>query len=105
MLILQENTTVFRLPSDENTNQKNLIPLLGDSPGGWVKVSRRLLENGIRVGNLTEELNVLTEITEFKSDDWFDDTREVMGDDRIDLKLLHFLDQKKVNPFFGVKKD
>ena len=43
------------------------------SPGdAWVKVSKHLLANGVKVGNLTEELNVMTEITEFQSDDWFD---------------------------------
>ena len=70
------------------------------SPGdAWVKVSKHLLEHGVKVGNLTEELNVVTEITEFKSDDWFDGYfREVMGDDRIDfVKLLHSLNQKKRN--------
>jgi thymidylate synthase len=57
------------------------------SPGdAWVKVSNHLLTNGIKVGNLTEELNVMTEITEFKSDDWFDPHfRDIFGDDRIDF--------------------
>ena len=56
------------------------------SPGdAWVKVSKHLIANGVKVGDLTEELNVMTEITEFKSDDWFDPHfREVMGDDRIE---------------------
>lgn len=76
------------------------------SPGdAWVKVSTHLLENGVRVGNLTEELNVMTEITEFKSDDWFDGHfREVMGDDRIDYaKTVTFLKpepKKSDNSFF-----
>lgn len=64
------------------------------SPGdAWCKVSKHLLENGVKVGNLTEELNVMTEITEFKSDDWFDSSfRQVMGDDRIDFaKTVTFL--------------
>ena len=65
----------------------------------WVKVSKHLLENGVKVGNLTEELNVVTEITEFKSDNWFDGHfREIMGDDRIDfVKQLPFSNQKKRN--------
>jgi thymidylate synthase len=76
------------------------------SPGdAWVKVSKHLLEHGTKVGNLTEELNVMTEITEFKSDDWFDSHfREVMGDDRIDYaKSVTFVKpEPKVsdNPFF-----
>jgi len=76
------------------------------SPGdAWVKVSKHLLEHGTKVGNLTEELNVITEITEFKSDDWFDSHfREVMGDDRIDYaKSVTFVKpEPKVsdNPFF-----
>jgi len=76
------------------------------SPGdAWVKVSKYLLEHGTKVGNLTEELNVMTEITEFKSDDWFDSHfREVMGDDRIDYaKSVTFVKpEPKVsdNPFF-----
>ena len=81
------------------------------SPGDtWVKVSKHLLEHGVRVGNLTEELNVVTEITEFKSDDWFDGHfREIMGDDRIDFtKQLHSLNQNKRNQIIHslkMKKD
>lgn len=76
------------------------------SPGdAWVKVSKHLLEHGTKVGNLTEELNVMTEITEFKSDDWFDPHfREVMGDDRIDYaKSVTFVKPEPKasdNPFF-----
>lgn len=76
------------------------------SPGdAWVKVSKHLIANGVKVGDLTEELNVMTEITEFKSDEWFDPHfREIMGDDRIDYaKTVTFLEpQPKVsdNPFF-----
>lgn len=76
------------------------------SPGdAWVKVSQHLLASGSRVGNLTEELNVVTEITEFKSDDWFDGHfREVMGADRIDYaKTVTFLQpelNKSSSPFF-----
>ena len=45
------------------------------SPGdAWVKVSKHLIANGVKVGDLTEELNVMTEITEFKSDDWFEES-------------------------------
>ena len=57
------------------------------SPGdAWVKVSKHLLERGEKVGELIEELNVMMEITEFQSDDWFDSHfREIMGDDRIDF--------------------
>ncbi len=79
------------------------------SPGdAWVKVSNHILENGVKVGNLTEELNVMTEITEFKSDDWFDEHfRGVMGDDRIDFaKTVTFLKpEPKVsdNPFFDTE--
>lgn len=81
-----------------------------NSPGdAWVKVSKHLLENGVKVGNLTEELNVMTEITEFKSDEWFDSHfREVMGDDRIDFaKTVTFLKpEQKVsdNPFFEAEE-
>ena len=80
------------------------------SPGdAWVKVSKYLLENGVRVGNLTEELNVVTEITEFKSDNWFDGHfREIMGDDRIDFaKTVTFLkpEQKQSdNQFFEAEE-
>ena len=80
------------------------------SPGdAWCNVSKYLLENGVKVGNLTEELNVVTEITEFKSDDWFDGHfREVMGDDRIDFaKTETFLkpEQKKSdNSFFEAEE-
>jgi thymidylate synthase len=80
------------------------------SPGdAWVKVSKHLLENGVKVGNLLEELNVMTEITEFKSDDWFDTHfREVMGDDRIDFaKTVTFLQPKPFvsdNPFFAAEE-
>lgn len=77
------------------------------SPGdAWVKVSKHLLKHGNKVGNLLEELNVVTEITEFQSDDWFDPHfREVMGDDRIDYaKTVTFLQPSKKsggNQFFG----
>mgnify|MGYP000312258636 CR=1 FL=1 len=80
------------------------------SPGdAWVKVSKHLLASGSRVGNLTEELNVITEISEFKSDNWFDGHfREIMGDDRIDFaKTVTFLkpEQKKSdNPFFDAEE-
>lgn len=80
------------------------------SPGdAWVKVSQHLLASGSRVGNLTEELNVVTEITEFKSDEWFDPHfREVMGDDRIDYaKTVTFLKpepKKADNPFFEAEE-
>jgi thymidylate synthase len=76
------------------------------SPGdAWCKVSNHLLQNGEKVGNLLEELNVVTEITEFKSDDWFDkDFREIMGDDRIDYaKTVTFLkpqQKESDSPFF-----
>lgn len=77
------------------------------SPGdAWVKVSKHLLENGIKIGDLTEELNVMTEITKFESDDWFDSHfRNIMGDDRIDhASSVTFVEPKpKVsdNPFFS----
>ena len=80
------------------------------SPGdAWVKVSKYLLASGSRVGNLTEELNVVTEITQFESDDWFDGPfREVMGDDRIDFaKTVTFLKpepKKSDNPFFEAEE-
>jgi len=80
------------------------------SPGdAWVKVSKYLLASGSRVGNLTEELNVVTEITQFESDDWFDGHfREVMGDDRIDFaKTVTFLKpepKKSDNPFFEAEE-
>ena len=80
------------------------------SPGdAWVKVSKYLLASGSRVGNLTEELNVVTEITQFESDDWFDGHfREVMGDDRIDFaKTVTFLQpepKKADNPFFEAEE-
>ena len=80
------------------------------SPGdAWCKVSKHLLANGVKVGNLTEELNVMTEITEFKSDDWFDGHfREVMGDDRIDYaKTVTFLKpepKQAPNSFFAAEE-
>lgn len=80
------------------------------SPGdAWVKVSKYLLANGVKVGNLTEELNVVTEITEFKSDEWFHEPfKEIMGADRIDFaKTVTFLkpEQKKSdNPFFEAEE-
>lgn len=80
------------------------------SPGdAWVKVSKHLIANGVKVGDLTEELNVMTEITKFESDDWFDPHfRVVMGDDRIDYaKTVTFLEpQAKVSdsPFFSAEE-
>ena len=80
------------------------------SPGdAWVKVSKHLIANGVKVGDLTEELNVMTEITEFQSDDWFDPHfREVMGDDRIDYaKTVTFLEPKPFvsdSPFFQAEE-
>ena len=80
------------------------------SPGdAWVKVSNHLLEKGVKVGNLIEELNVMTEITEFQSDDWFDSHfREVMGDDRIDYaKTVTFLEpqpKEAPNSFFQAEE-
>jgi thymidylate synthase len=80
------------------------------SPGdAWVKVSKHLIQNGVKVGDLTEELNVMTEITKFESDDWFDPYfREIMGDDRIDYaKTVTFLEpQPKVSdsPFFAAEE-
>jgi thymidylate synthase len=80
------------------------------SPGdAWVKVSKHLLANGVKVGDLTEELNVMTEITQFQSDDWFDSHfREVMGDDRIDFaSSVTFVEpqpKKPVNSFFEAEE-
>jgi thymidylate synthase len=77
------------------------------SPGdAWVKVSKHLLENGIKVGDLTEELNVMTEITTFQNDDWFDPHfRQIMGDDRIDFaSSVTFVEpqmKKSDNQFFS----
>lgn len=71
------------------------------SPGdAWCKVSNHLLEHGVKVGNLTEELNVMTEITEFKTDDWFEPSfRSIMGDDRIDFaRTVTFLEPKMSTP-------
>jgi thymidylate synthase len=72
----------------------------------WVKVSNHLLETGQKVGNLLEELNVMTEITEFLSDDWFDSHfRNIMGDDRIDFaSSVTFVEpqpKKSTNSFFS----
>lgn len=80
------------------------------SPGdAWVKVSKHLIANGVKVGDLTEELNVMTEITEFQSDDWFDPHfREIMGEDRIDYaKTVTFLEPKPFvsdSPFFQAEE-
>lgn len=80
------------------------------SPGdAWVKVSKHLLANGVKVGNLTEELNVMTEITQFESDEWFDSHfREIMGDDRIDYaKTVTFLKpepKQAPNAFFQAEE-
>lgn len=80
------------------------------SPGdAWVKVSKHLIANGVKVGDLTEELNVMTEITKFESDDWFDPHfREIMGDDRIDYaKTVTFLEPKPFvsdSPFFQAEE-
>lgn len=71
------------------------------SPGdAWCKVSNHLLKNGVKIGNLVEELNVMTEITEFKSDNWFESAfREIMGDDRIDFaRTVTFVEPKLVKP-------
>lgn len=68
------------------------------SPGdAWVKVSKYLLENAENVSGLIEELNVVTEITKFESDDWFDtEFRTIMGDDRIDYaKSVTFVEPQK----------
>lgn len=75
------------------------------SPGdAWCKVSKHLLANGSKVGNLLEELNVMTIITEFEDDSWFDPHfREVMGDDRIDFaSSVTFVKpiRKETNGFF-----
>lgn len=73
------------------------------SPGdAWVKVSNHLLSNGVKVGDLTEELNVMTEISEFQSDDWFEPAfREIMGDDRIDYAAsVTFVEPTKQSTFF-----
>ena len=71
----------------------------------WCKVSRHLLSNGINVGGLLEELNVMTEITEFQNDDWFDSNfRQIMGDERIDYaSSVTFVKptQKEHNDFFN----
>lgn len=82
------------------------------SPGdAWVKVSKHLLQNGETVGDLIEELNVMTEITEFESDEWFDSHfREVMGDDRIDYaKTVTFVEPEKTsanqNQFFSATSE
>lgn len=80
------------------------------SPGdAWVKVSKHLIANGVKVGDLTEELNVMTEITKFESDDWFDPHfREIMGDDRIDYaKTVTFLEPQPFvsdSPFFAAEE-
>lgn len=80
------------------------------SPGdAWVKVSKHLIANGVKVGDLTEELNVMTEITKFESDDWFDPHfREIMGDDRIDYaKTVTFLEPQPFvsdSPFFQAEE-
>jgi thymidylate synthase len=80
------------------------------SPGdAWVKVSKHLIANGVKVGDLTEELNVMTEITKFESDDWFDPHfREIMGDDRIDYaKTVTFLEPHphvSDSPFFAAEE-
>lgn len=80
------------------------------SPGdAWVKVSKHLIANGVKVGDLTEELNVMTEITKFESDDWFDPHfREIMGDDRIDYaKTVTFLEPHPFvsdSPFFQAEE-
>lgn len=80
------------------------------SPGdAWVKVSKHLLANGVKVGNLFEELNVMTEITQFESDEWFDSHfREIMGDDRIDYaKTVTFLQpepKQAPNAFFQAEE-
>jgi thymidylate synthase len=80
------------------------------SPGdAWVKVSKHLIANGVKVGDLTEELNVMTEITKFESDDWFDPHfREIMGDDRIDYaKTVTFLEPQphvSDSPFFAAEE-
>ncbi len=80
------------------------------SPGdAWVKVSKYLIANGEKVGDLTEELNVMTEITKFESDDWFDPHfREIMGDDRIDYaKTVTFLEPQphvSDSPFFAAEE-
>jgi thymidylate synthase len=56
------------------------------SPGdAFCKVSKHLLANGVKIGNLIEELNVMVQISKFENDDWFDPHfRSVMGEDRID---------------------
>jgi thymidylate synthase len=83
--------------------------ILANSPGeAWVETSLYILENGVNVGGLTEELNVITEISYFRNGEWeqeFDSKfRKIFGDDRIDYaKSVTFLKpepKKPVNDFF-----
>jgi thymidylate synthase len=69
------------------------------SSESWIKVSKYLLEYGTRVGNIIEELNLMVEITQFKSNNGFDEKfREVFGDDRIDYaSSISFVEPKRKN--------
>lgn len=84
--------------------------IMATSPGqAWVETSLHILENGVDVGGLTEELNVITEIHTFKSDDWFDPHfRRIFGDDRIDYaKSVTFVKpepKKAENDFFEAEE-
>ena len=66
---------------------------------GWVKVCNHLINNGTRVGNIIEELNLMLEINSFEFDENFDlKFRKVFGDDRIDYaSSVSFVKPKELN--------
>jgi thymidylate synthase len=78
--------------------------ILATSPAdAWVNASLHILENGVNVGGLTEELNVITEIHKFNKGEFeeeFDTKfRKIFGDDRIDYaKSVTFLRPEPKKP-------
>tara|TARA_Y100000361_G_C11100272_1_gene311479 strand:- start:263 stop:946 length:684 start_codon:yes stop_codon:yes gene_type:complete len=68
----------------------------------WVKVTNYLLSHGIKVGNLTELLNVGIEIHSSNKDFNFDKKfRKIFGDERIDYASSVTFVEPRSNPLFN----
>lgn len=63
----------------------NNIIQCSSASDAWIKTSKYILSNGVKYGDITECLNLIIEIKEFKKDDNFDKNfRNIFGDERID---------------------
>ena len=68
----------------------------------WIKTTNYLLAHGIKVGNLTELLNVGIEIYSSKLDVKFDTNfRKIFGDERIDYASSVTFVPPRTNPMFA----